>query len=179
MQVEPRWPEFWPGEHYKLLAGLVIAMQPRVVIEVGTFTGLSALSLKKYLPLDGVLTTFDIVPWDTFRDTALTTSDFADGRLVQRLGDLSDPSVLRSHDGLIRKADLIFVDAPKDGEFEARFIRALEKVDFERPPLLVFDDIRVWNMLTVWRDIKRPKLDLTSFGHWSGTGLVSWDARGR
>ena len=25
-------------------------------------------------------------------------------------------------------------------------------------------------------EIARPKLDLTSFGHWSGTGLVEWHA---
>jgi hypothetical protein len=29
-------------------------------------------------------------------------------------------------------------------------------------------------MLGVWRGIARPKLDLTSFGHGSGTGLVRW-----
>ncbi len=38
----------------------------------------------------------------------------------------------------------------------------------------MFDDIRVWNMLEIWRGIRRPKLDLTSFGHWSGTGLVDY-----
>jgi hypothetical protein len=38
----------------------------------------------------------------------------------------------------------------------------------------MFDDIRLWNMLRTWRTINRPKLDLTSFGHWSGTGLVDW-----
>jgi hypothetical protein len=41
-------------------------------------------------------------------------------------------------------------------------------------PVLVFDDTRVRNMLHTWRDVRRPKLDLTSFGHWSGTGLVHW-----
>jgi hypothetical protein len=41
---------------------------------------------------------------------------------------------------------------------------------------LVFDDIRIWNMLRIWREIVRPKLDLTSFGHWTGTGIVDWTA---
>jgi predicted O-methyltransferase YrrM len=174
MHAGPRWPQFWPGEHYKLLAGLVASMQPRVVVEVGTFLGLSALALRKYLPREGVLTTFDVVKWDAFEDTCLRASDFADGQLVQALGDLSDPAVMREHRALLAKADLIFVDAPKDGVFEPRFLRNLEDVPFEKPPLVVFDDIRLWNMLAVWRGIARPKLDLTSFGHWSGTGLVSW-----
>jgi hypothetical protein len=34
------------------------------------------------------------------------------------------------------------------------------------------DDIRFVNMVDNWNAIASPKLDLTSFGHWSGTGLV-------
>jgi predicted O-methyltransferase YrrM len=179
MKSAPRWPEYWPGEHYKLLAGLVIAVQPRTVIEVGTFTGLSALALKKYLPAEGVLTTFDITEWSAFSDTCLKKSDFEDHRLVQQLGDLSDAAVMKRHAELIGKADLIFVDAPKDGVFEPRFLQNLDQMEFEKPPLLVFDDIRLWNMLAVWRGITRPKIDLTSFGHWSGTGIVSWESQRR
>jgi hypothetical protein len=39
----------------------------------------------------------------------------------------------------------------------------------------MFDDTRVLNMIEIWRRLNRPKLDLTSFGHWSGTGLVDWN----
>jgi hypothetical protein len=38
--------------------------------------------------------------------------------------------------------------------------------------LLILDDIRFTNMIPLWRAISSPKLDLSSFGHWSGTGLV-------
>jgi len=55
-------------------------------------------------------------------------------------------------------------------------LQQLETVDFHKPLLLVMDDIRFWNMLAIWQDIARPKLDLTSFSHWSGTGLVEWRA---
>ena len=41
-------------------------------------------------------------------------------------------------------------------------------------PIVMLDDIRLWRMLSFWQDIPRPKLDLTSFGHWSGTGLVDY-----
>ncbi len=27
-------------------------------------------------------------------------------------------------------------------------------------------------MIDIWRSIKSPKLDATSFSHWSGTGIV-------
>ena len=38
----------------------------------------------------------------------------------------------------------------------------------------LFDDIKMHTMLKFWRDLPLPKLDITSFGHWSGTGLAEW-----
>lgn len=37
----------WPGEHYRLLAGFMLALNPKLTIEIGTSTGLSALCLKQ------------------------------------------------------------------------------------------------------------------------------------
>ena len=48
------------------------------------------------------------------------------------------------------------------------YLFAIERVEF------LFDDIKELNMLGTWRAITRPKLDITSFGHWTGTGLVHW-----
>ena len=55
-----RYPDVWPGEHYKLLASMVAVLAPRRVIEIGTAEGLSALTLKKYLQPGGQLVTFDL-----------------------------------------------------------------------------------------------------------------------
>jgi len=30
-------------------------------------------------------------------------------------------------------------------------------------------------MLKIWRDIQEPKMDMTSFGNWTGTGFVEWN----
>src|SRR6266513_3023075 len=65
----------WPGEHYRLLAALVKLLQPKRVVEVGTFRGLSALALKKFLPVAGKITTFDIAPWESVSDTFLRPED--------------------------------------------------------------------------------------------------------
>lgn len=167
----------WPGEHYRLLAALVKLLQPRRVVEVGTFRGLSALALKNFLPAAGKIVTFDIVPWDSLSDTCLEREDFEDGRLQQQIGDLSDAAVFELHRKVIQETELLFIDGPKDGVFERKLLRHLETIDFQKPLLVVMDDIRFWNMLATWQDIARPKLDLTSFGHWSGTGLVEWHAR--
>jgi hypothetical protein len=89
-----------------------------------------------------------------------------------KIGDLSDAAVFELHRSQIQQTELLFVDGPKDGVFERKLLQQLESVVFHKPLLLVIDDIRFWNMLAIWQDIARPKLDLTSFGHWSGTGLV-------
>ncbi len=97
-----------------------------------------------------------------------------DGRSQQRILDLSDPEAAKSQISDLADAEFIFVDAEKDGKMEQRLCRLLDAVPFRTPPLVVFDDIRLVNMIKIWRDIAHPKLDLTSFGHWSGTGLVEW-----
>lgn len=174
MTHPPYYPDVWPGEHYKLLAGLACAMQPATVIEIGTAAGLSALAMRPFLPPGGRIYTLDIVPWREFPGVVLKEDDFADGAITQIIADVSDPAVMRGHTALFRTADLIFVDGPKDVRFEATLVERLGELRFAKPPIVVFDDIRLWNMLKIWRDLRRPKLDLTSFGHWSGTGLVDW-----
>ncbi|MGA3068467.1 MAG: methyltransferase [Tepidisphaeraceae bacterium] len=169
-----RFPDVWPGEHYKLLAGFVKVMQPKTVIEIGTFTGLGTLCLLKYLPQGSRLVTFDLIAWNQTPERVLRDSDFAGGRLTQQYDDLSYPPGFEKNRALLEAADLILVDAAKDGLQEWRFIQNFAQCRFRNAPLIIFDDNRVWNMLPIWRSIDRPKLDLTSFGHWSGTGLVLW-----
>ena len=172
----PYYPEVWPGEHYKLLAGLAAAQQPKRVVEVGTFQGLGALAIKGSLPEGSEIITLDIVPWNEIKDSALRTSDFADGSLRQVIGDLGDRAFFSSFAETLSGCDLLFVDAPKNVLFEQTLLQRLETIQLPSKALVVFDDIRQWNMLKIWREIKRPKLDLTSFGHWTGTGLIDWNA---
>lgn len=174
MKQPPYYPEVWPGEHYKFIVGLVAEIEPKTVIEIGTATGLSALAMMPSLAREARLYTFDIVPWHDFPETCLQTEDFADGRLNQIIGDVGDPTVMTRHRDLFRKADLLFVDGPKDGFFEQKLLDLLSEMGLPKQPILLFDDIRVWNMLAIWRGIQKPKMDVTSLGHWSGTGLVHW-----
>jgi predicted O-methyltransferase YrrM len=174
MTQPPYYPDVWPGEHYKLLAGLVLACRPQTVIEIGTSTGISALAMLTSMPPGSRLITFDLIPWKNFNDTCLRDKDFADGRLLQIIGDVCDPKVMLKHGDLFKTADIIFADGPKDGSFEYAFLDRLKELQLTSAPLIIFDDIRLLNMLSLWRQIQKPKLDLTSFGHWTGTGLVEW-----
>ena len=159
----------FPGEHYRLLKGLVTLMKPESIVEIGTFTGMGAFALKQ--GGHGVLHTFDVVAWDSF-NSHLSRADFSDGRLVQHLADLADPAVFAAHLPVLDSASLIFLDGPKDGVFEARLLQHLTRLSARPGRLLVIDDIRFVNMIDNWAAIASPKLDMTSFGHWSGTGLV-------
>jgi len=170
----PRHPEVWPGEHYKLLSALVAQLAPRTVIELGTATGMSALTMKSALPEFGRIVTFDVVPWDRYPAALLNQQDFSDGRLEQRLDDLSTPAGWQANAELLRSADFILVDAAHTGVQERGFVRGFEEIGLANGPIVMFDDIRLWGMLSFWQEIERPKLDLTSFGHWSGTGLVDY-----
>ena len=163
----------WPGEQYKLLAAFVDILMPRLVIEVGTAAGGSCLTMKKFLPKGGKIVTYDVIPWQRYPKTGLKLEDF-DMQLEQRVIDLSVPGQSASQIELLREADFIFVDAAKDGAMEQAFCDLFESITFTTPPIIFFDDIRFVTMLTIWRKIMRPKMDLTSFGHWSGTGVVDW-----
>lgn len=172
---EQKWVNIYPGEHYKLLGALMKVLKPLVIIEVGTFLGQASLVLKKFAPDGSVVHTFDIIAWDEFRDTCFIASDFSDGKLIQHLDDITTDKGFRKNIELLKSADFIFVDALKDGIQEKKILEKLESIVLKKECIVMFDDIRVWNMVKIWRDIKRPKIDLTSFGHWSGTGLVHWN----
>jgi predicted O-methyltransferase YrrM len=162
----------WPGEHYRLLAGLVRVIAPRRIVEIGTATGMSALALLSTASEDAELTTYDVLGWKSFPNTVLHQDDFGP-RLRQRLADLSQPDTFEKESEILGSAELIFIDGPKDGVFESLATQSLIKVLAGRNAILVYDDIRVMNMVQFWRELPLSKLDATSLGHWSGTGLAS------
>lgn len=175
MAKGPFYPDVWPGEHYKLLSGLVVALRPKRIIEIGTFQGLGSLAMKNSLIPDAELITVDIVPWKEILNSAFRNSDFEDGRLRQVIGDPSNDIFFKSFSQTLSGCDLLFIDGPKNVTFEQILLRKLSTISLPKNSVVVLDDVRLWNMLKIWREIRRPKLDLTSFGHWTGTGLIDWN----
>jgi hypothetical protein len=134
---------------------------------------MSAVALSEGDALARVITV-DLVPWRTVSDTWFSQEDFDDDRICQVVADMASPGLFEAGGECLTLAELIFVDGPKDGCTEQRFLELLGAVPFSGNPIVVFDDIRVINMIDVWRGITRPKMDLTSYGHFTGTGLVDW-----
>ena len=163
----------FPGEHYKLLAALTASIRPRAIVEIGTSTGLSSVVFREFSPPDSEIHTFDIVPWHLF-DTHLKQEYFSSGRLYQHISDLSKNGEYSKYAHIFQSAELIFLDGPKNYSFEKTLLSLLSKslVPSLHTRLLIIDDIRFANMVDLWIAIKSPKIDATSFGHFSGTGIV-------
>jgi predicted O-methyltransferase YrrM len=164
----------WPGEHYRLLTAAAEVVRPAVAVDIGTADGLSSLALLRS-PGTGRVVTFDVEPWDASTwsgwDTVLRPSDFGE-RLVQVVADLGEAGTFAAHAELFATAQLVFVDGPKDGAFEPAFFASLLATPVRARQLVIVDDIRVLTMVELWRTLPGPRLDLTSFGHFSGTGLL-------
>jgi predicted O-methyltransferase YrrM len=169
--LEASWVNHWPGDHYRLLAALVEVTGATQAVEIGTHTGMGALALSHAAGscTPRIVHTYDVVPWEQFPNTLFLADDF--DKIEQRIGDLANARFFFDQEEILRSADLIFIDGPKDGVFEPMLVSLLLPVI--RPgQVLVFDDIRKLEMLQIWRDLPLTKLDVTSFGHWSGTGLA-------
>lgn len=163
----------YPGEHYRLLNALVRATGARNVVEIGTFTGLGTLAFRDGMEDRVEVTTYDIIPWNKLRSPShLTESDFGEGKITQVIGDLSEDDVFAENFRILDDAEIIFLDAPKDDVFEYKIAAKLRQLAPKPGKLLIIDDIQFVNMIDFWRAVTSPKLDVTSFGHWSGTGLV-------
>ncbi len=168
--AQRRWANEWPGEHYRLLAAIAAELRVELAVEVGTYTGMGSVAL---LAGSDRVVTYDIASWHMVPDSVLREEDFSSGRVEQRLGNLADETFFSQQIEIIGRAQLIFVDGPKDRTFEPAFTSRLIS-NFKGSGITVmYDDIRVLNMLGFWDRLQLPKLDLTSFGHWSGTGLAT------
>jgi hypothetical protein len=166
----------FPGDHYKLLAGLIFNLDrsngPVSMVDIGTHYGTSARVMLDFSDQKDRVTTFDVVPYTSPTQTYLTEEDFS-SKLTQRVEDLKEHDVFVKRAKLLTEADFIMCDGPKDGIFERTFLSKLSTLQFpSKPRWLLLDDIKWITEQPLWRLISSPKVDLTSFGHFSGTGLV-------
>jgi predicted O-methyltransferase YrrM len=169
-----KWFNVFPGEHYNFLTAITKICKPRVIWEFGTNTGMGTVALLEGAEENTKIITVDIDPWHSKERSWIQEEDIKSGKISQLVLSMSDPSLFIDKNEELAEADLIFVDGPKDVDTETAFFEHLDKMTFRRNPIVVVDDIRLLKMLRIWRNLEKPKFDLTSFGHWSGTGLVDW-----
>ena len=149
-------------EHYRLIAYLASLLENKRFVDIGTFHGFSALALS--FDKDATVTTYDII--DCIADPAVKSKENITFKLMDCVNDMD----------LITQSDFIVLDIdPHDGKEEVRILEALEKKGYKGMVLL--DDIHLnAQMDAFWNSITHKKVDLTKYGHWSGTGLVIFDS---
>lgn len=167
------------NNHYLLLTAIADAINAEQIIEIGTASGTSLWSWLRSSQVKSV-STWDIFPIETctgwFHNN--THQQFIekhiqnDQRWIQYVEDLTQEEIWRSRKDLFAKADIIFIDGPHDGNFENVIFQNILKLENKNSILLIFDDIHVSSMVDFWCNISLPKLDATSVGHQSGTGLA-------
>ncbi len=100
----------------KALAILVHATRARRVLEIGMFTGYSALAMAEALPRDGSVVACEIDETAAALARECLTGSEAGGRISVRVGPAAD--TLRSLAAAGESFDLVFVDADKAGYAE-------------------------------------------------------------
>jgi len=174
LDIDNPFANAFPGDHYRLLAGLLTKLRPKKIVDIGTHYGTGTRVMLDYAP-QAEIHTFDLLAWDSFETTFLKNSDFKDngGNLQQHLVNLADADKFLDFADLLSDADFIMIDGPKDNVFEHKFFSLMRDLNYENKNRWFFiDDIRFKSEILNWRRILNPKIDLTSFGHFSGTGLV-------
>ncbi len=130
MQISPDQGQF--------MAMLVKLMNARCIVEVGTFTGYSALAMAQALPDDGRLIACDISrEWTSAGQIYWEQAGVAD-RIDLRIGPALETMDELLNEGLAGSVDLIFIDADK-GNYQRYYERGIELL--KTNGLIVVDNV--------------------------------------
>ena len=144
-------------EHYRLLIYISHLYENQTLLDVGTYHGSSALALGMN-PLNQ-LKSFDLLRQPEIDHINESNIEF------------KLENILENNDELILSAPFIMLDTDHEGPFEYAFYNHLKKINYKG--LLFLDDINLNDpMKEFWNHIVEEKYELTSKGHWSGTGIV-------
>ena len=132
-----RWPKMQVGHlEGAFLTLLTRAIRARRVLEIGTFTGYSALSFAEGLPASGRVVTLDVDPVNTKMAKRFWARSPHGRKIRLILGDARE--TLRTLDGFF---DLVFIDADKEN-YEAYWNAVVPRV---RPGGVVLADNVLWS----------------------------------
>jgi len=158
-----------PGkEHYKLLAFFSTLFNNSNIIEIGTHLGHSALALS-YNKTNTVYT-FDIV--DKVRPNIKNIEN-----IKFCIDDLFDKNTFDKWKDIILSCPFIFLDCdPHNGTMEMSLLDFIKDIDYKG--FVICDDIWYFKEMrdNFWYKIEdQYRYDLTDIGHWSGTGIVTFN----
>jgi len=162
-----------PGrEHYPLLSYLAKEyVNNGIIIELGTQRGRSSYALGT-ANLSNKVYTFDIT--DLVGDNKSTFPK----NVNFLIANLWNKEIFDVYESTVLKSDMIFLDVfPHNGTMEIEFYVMLKKINYQG--IIIFDDIHFYKGMDsiFWQNIPdNEKIDITDKGHWSGTGIVSFNS---
>ncbi len=124
-----------------LLAMLVRVTGARRILEVGTFTGYSALAMALALPADGQIMACDVSEEYTAHARAYWRDAGVADRITLHIGPAADTLDTFLTDGHAETFDLMFIDADKTG-YDTYYEQALTLL---RPGGLILIDNVLWS----------------------------------
>ena len=155
-------------EHYRLLAYLSTLFEGKEIFDIGTHLGSSSLALS--FNEKNIIQTFDIMekikPDIKNRDN-----------ICFNLEDLFCDETLEKWKSRLLESPLILIDIdPHEGTRELKLYNFLKDNNYRG--IIILDDIWYFKEMrdNLWYHIDTEyKYDITQFGHWSGTGLVTFN----
>ncbi len=152
-------------EHYRLLSHFSWQFPPgTTLVDIGTSCGFSALALA-HNPAVRVVT-YNIEDGIGDQVCSARHKPNIEHRIKNCLEDID----------VLLSAPLIMLDTAHEGDFEQEVITALMQRSYKG--IVLCDDIYLnAAMDRFWKWVPLPKADLSEYGHWSGTGLITFDAR--
>jgi len=173
-------------EHYKLFCCISHQIKNGIIIDIGTHHGNSAISLGYSLTNknNNLLYSFDIKELIQYS----CKNYFEKYKLNYRLENIFDENIKNKYKQLLLSSTMIFIDIdPHNGLLEYEMYLWLKNNNYKG--FILYDDIFIEkghvannfdktfaNMTDFWNKIpENEKINLTSIGHWSGTGLVCFD----
>jgi hypothetical protein len=149
-------------EHYKLLAYLSTVITSKKIIDIGTYFGFSATAFA--YNKDKQIISYDIFDWIPDDKITIKSAENVQLKVMNCLYDIDN----------IIDTDLIMIDIDHNGNNELNILDTLRKANYKG--LVLLDDIGLnEEMIKLWNDIPEKKIDISSVGHWSKTGLVIFD----
>ncbi len=151
-------------EHYKLITYIARNIDCNKFVDIGTYKGKSALALA-CSQQSCTVTTFDICNCLSKNELNISSIDNIKIKICDCKKHMSD----------LLGTDFIVLDIdPHNGIEETKILNELRIHGYKG--LVLLDDINLNDdMKSFWNNIPEKKLDVTKYGHWSGTGIVIFD----
>jgi hypothetical protein len=172
------------NEHYKLLTYLSFQFNDSLILDLGTFDGMSAICLAQN-PTNRVIS-YDIVDKD-FSD--ILRPIYVNNTSMEILNhtpfgkeypniSFKNLDIINEDVDVLNSSVFMLLDISHNGEDERNFMNKIKQTEFDG--YILCDDIRtdIFPLRDWFDSLEWSKYDLTEVGHSTGSGLLDIGGRG-